>query len=177
MGCFGGAAERKEGTSEHLKCAAVIGLQVQDHLEGLDGCRRLAQLETSCTKEKPGGRQFATQLQTQVKTKAQAGMPAPEEKNGARDGACPGCGFRTGQNARRTPKRNCRSSNLALLISRKLPLVISPLGVLKCGELKRFEASTRSCTPKRSVMLTVRNRLKSRFTAPGPNRGLRPTLP
>ena len=58
MGCFGGAAERKEGTSEHLKCAAVIGLQVQDHLEGLDGCRRLAQLETSCTKEKPGGRQF-----------------------------------------------------------------------------------------------------------------------
>src|SRR6266550_9274110 len=123
------------------------------------------------------GRQYAIQLQTEVKTRAQAVMPAPEEKNRARAVACPGGGFPTSQNARRTPKRNCRSSNLALLISRKLPLVISPLGLLKCGELKRLEASIRSCTLKRSLMLTVRNRLKSMFTAPAPNRGFRPTLP
>src|SRR5437016_13849757 len=35
------------------------------------------------------GRQYAIQLQTQVKRTAQAGMPAPEEKNGARDGRAP----------------------------------------------------------------------------------------
>src|SRR6266436_1287638 len=37
------------------------------------------------------GRQYAIELQAEVKTKAQAVMPAPAEKNGARDGACPVC--------------------------------------------------------------------------------------
>src|SRR6266480_930526 len=81
------------------------------------------------------------------------------------------------QNDRRNPKRNWRSSSLALVIVMKVSLVMSPLGSLKCGVLKRLEASARNCNPKRSVMLIVRNRLKSKFTEPGPNRGLRPTLP
>ena len=40
------------------------------------------------------GRQYAIQLQTEVKTRAQAVMPAPEEKNGVRAVACPDCRFR-----------------------------------------------------------------------------------
>src|SRR6266436_3972280 len=37
------------------------------------------------------GRQYAIELRTEVKTRAQAVMPAPEEKNGARAVACPVC--------------------------------------------------------------------------------------
>src|SRR5882762_7759786 len=103
-------------------------------------------------------------------------MSAPEEKMRHATARAPAVDS-ADQNAKRTPKRNCRSSNLALLISMKLPLERSPLGLLKCGELKRLAASTRNCKSKRSVILTVRKRLKSKFTEPGPKKGLRPTLP
>src|SRR5438477_8324032 len=88
----------------------------------------------------------------------------------------PGIRFQD-QKANRKPNRNCRSSFLALVMVRKSPLVMSPLGLLKCGELNRLAASARNCNSRRSVNLNVRNRLKSKFTEPGPSKLLRPTFP
>src|SRR6266850_6407128 len=156
-----GASSRKS----LAKSASTSGLFASECLQGF-------------LVEDPTGSLAGTKRrQTEKRTKAQADLPAPEKKRGTRRRVPHFCMDSADQNEKRTPKRNCRSSNLALLISMKLPLERSPLGLLKCGELKRFEESTRNCKSKRSVILTVRNRLKSKFTEPGPKRRLRPTLP
>src|SRR6267143_446987 len=104
-------------------------------------------------------------------------MPAPEEKKPGHALSRAPAVDSADQNATRTPKRNCRSSSLALVITRKFPLLREPVGFRKCGVLNKLAASARSCSSSRSVNLNVRNRLKSRFTEPGPYSVLRPTVP
>src|SRR5439155_19017350 len=84
------------------------------------------------------------------------------------------------QNANLKAKRNCRSSFFALVIWRKLAELVlrfPVLGLLKCGVLKKLNASARNCNSSPSVSLKCRNKPKSRFTTPGPRRRFRPEVP